>query len=412
MTNIKGNNGFFWSKRYSKELFLALFIFFLPFLIFIHVLFKDGESQTLNIFGFSFHHGYYGSNIYIWILLGSVIPLTLLLVWFFVTRYKWKYLIFLPMSIFMRTVTKMMFGGLLKEYDIHVSIPIMIWMGILIVLDIVFFKKDKKRILLENTFEHYLNLKSKFFYNTLNQKLYGIRNKKKERGFSYYLKNIYYIKTLLNNRQIKHGFSKLSSFKLQNKTIHWYVCISLIGVYFFYRLHYLMEKGVMELDLGFWVMGSYGFIDYHIFFWFFSRKLAILLSLCVWYSISRNWWKYAMLSPIFLYTYQIWEMLQGTKAIEEWGNIRVLPIIVLVFLALTFISRTMRYESKIMDVQEQIVDEIEELLQGQEDEDRVQKDKFALERLRKEVASNDAKQQQLDALLSLKRQLEDRLLEK
>ncbi|WP_394748732.1 hypothetical protein [Spongiimicrobium salis] len=316
------------------------------------------------------------------------------------------------MSIFLRSLIFIMPDFILNKPNINVWISTISGMLIVVILDFVFSKKNRKRIILENTFEYYLNLKSKRFYDSLIDKLYGIRGEKKDLGFSHYLKNIYHLKTVLGNRQMKYGFSKLSSFKLKSKTIQWYIVSVLIGVYLFYRLNDLMEKELMELDLGFIVLGRNGFFSFWAFFWYFSRKLAILLPLCIWFSISRNWWKYAILSPIFLYTYQIWEIFQGLDSLEGWENLRALPILAVVLLALIFISRTMRYESKIMDVQEQIVDEIEELLQKQQDENRVQQDKYALERLRVEVASNEAKQKQLDDLLSLKQRLEDELLEK
>jgi hypothetical protein len=96
-------------------------------------------------------------------------------------------------------------------------------------------------------------------------------------------------------------------------------------------------------------------------------KLCVLLPLCIWFLSATYWWRYAVLSPIILYTYQIWELFQNSSnEVDRYELIKSIPAILILVGVLLFLSKTLKYQSKILDLHQEVKGEIELLLSQME----------------------------------------------
>ena len=84
----------------------------------------------------------------------------------------------------------------------------------------------------------------------------------------------------------------------------------------------------------------------------------------LWFLSSQQWWKYAILSPIILYSYQFWEAMQDINTLDAAGNIKAFPAIFCVVLLLIIISKGIKYRVQILIMYEQLTEEIENLFKN------------------------------------------------
>ncbi|GAA0720513.1 hypothetical protein GCM10009430_20760 [Aquimarina litoralis] len=92
------------SKR-KKSKYLALtnivviLIATIPFLFYINDIFPDGAIWENSFF--TYQSKYYESvNVFVWVLLGKLIPLSLFIVWFFTCKHWWYLVILIPIALY------------------------------------------------------------------------------------------------------------------------------------------------------------------------------------------------------------------------------------------------------------------------------------------------------------------------
>ena len=79
--------------------FIATFIAMTPYLFYLYESVPD--VQDWNTFFGTYHSGYYTSaNISMWVLNGKVIPLLLLIIWFFTCRHWWYHALLVPIAMY------------------------------------------------------------------------------------------------------------------------------------------------------------------------------------------------------------------------------------------------------------------------------------------------------------------------
>ena len=84
-----------------------------------------------------------------------------------------------------------------------------------------------------------------------------------------------------------------------------------------------------EIILGVVKIQSYGFKSVDVFLWYVLGKLSIGLILLLWFFVCKSWWRLALLIPISIYGFQIWESFQQTKSIEAESHISLTPIMLI-----------------------------------------------------------------------------------
>jgi hypothetical protein len=149
-----------------------------------------------------------------------------------------------------------------------------------------------------------------------------------------------------------------------------------------------------------------GFEDVLALLWFLSIKVVVLIPLCIWYVTCQNWWKYAILSPIILYAFQIWEAFQDREALDAYGNIRAFPAVFVVVVVVVSLSIAVQYRSKILDLHDGIKLEIEALLgQMEEVNSPLADQKKTFVELQKTKVTKETAQEHLQALIKLRQDL-------
>jgi hypothetical protein len=91
------------TKTQSKNIvigsIIATLIAITPYLFYLYESVPDGK--VWNTFLFTYRSGFYeAANVGIWVLMGKLIPLYLLLIWFFTCRHWWYHVLLVPISMY------------------------------------------------------------------------------------------------------------------------------------------------------------------------------------------------------------------------------------------------------------------------------------------------------------------------
>jgi hypothetical protein len=94
-----------------------------------------------------------------------------------------------------------------------------------------------------------------------------------------------------------------------------------------------------------------------------SVKFGVLIPLAIWFYTSKNWWRYALLSPIILYTYQLWEANQDIQHLDALGNLKAFPAIFSVVVVLVTLSNVFKYRYGLLDMHDQLEKELDQFIE-------------------------------------------------
>ena len=86
---------------------IATFIAIAPYIFYLHESVPDVE--VWDTFLFTYSSGYYSSvGIAIWVLLGKIVPLYLLFLWFFTCRHWWYHALLVPIAMYIYQVIEVL----------------------------------------------------------------------------------------------------------------------------------------------------------------------------------------------------------------------------------------------------------------------------------------------------------------
>lgn len=87
--------------RFFIESLALVLIVISPFVFKAHEYLPTDPDATINILGFVMdRNGFSNINIYIWFLLGKIVPLYLLFIWFLTCKHWWYHIILIPMTMY------------------------------------------------------------------------------------------------------------------------------------------------------------------------------------------------------------------------------------------------------------------------------------------------------------------------
>jgi len=399
-----------WKRKYIKDVILTIIIILLPFTLAVHLMYSE-ETDILHFYGYHYAHGYVNNSTFIWTFTISVIPIALFSIWFLNTTYWWRYFILGVIFSNVIYLADILCSG---AFDVHC-----IWVSILAFL-LFLFLTDRYTLRHIANNEHTFSIsflrtvKGNFreIYHQVKRSFSGIESQKEVTQDTDYVKKLYHAKSVLDKDVLTRGMVK-KPVKIRPKVELFLVALlTLTPVLYFVHRAIPVDKTVLQW--GGIVIGSNGFPDVHTFIWYITLKICIILPLCIWFITSQHWWRYSILCPIVIFTHQLWASLQHAKAtVDEMEFMSALPIILFLILILVVLSQAIKYQSKILDIYEQISKEIETLLSTINARDaEVKRMQLQFDKLKnKEITEPQAKQQ-LDALLALKIQLEKQLKDK
>lgn len=128
-------------KKILVESILAFLILISPFIFKLHEYVSSNPEATIDFFGLTItKNGFPNINIYVWFLLGKLVPLYLLLIWFFTCKHWWYHIILIPILMYAFQI----FEGVISE-DNYIDTDNILWLlpFCMIVVPFVYFIRIK-----------------------------------------------------------------------------------------------------------------------------------------------------------------------------------------------------------------------------------------------------------------------------
>ena len=128
-------------KRIFIESFIAFFILISPFIFKLHEYVSSDPDAVIDFIGITItKNGFPNINIYVWFLLGKIVPLYLLLIWFLTCKHWWYHIILIPVLMYAFQI----FEGVISD-DKYIDSENILWLlpFCMIVVPIVYFIRIK-----------------------------------------------------------------------------------------------------------------------------------------------------------------------------------------------------------------------------------------------------------------------------
>ncbi len=352
-----------WKKKYKRDIFLAFVVLVLPFCIYIHLLFEDDNSQYFNLFGNYYYHGFITTRAFAWFILSKIIPLSLCLIWFLVNSKWWRFSILLPIGLYMHSIISFFYDKVF--YSEETLLETLIITALICSLIILFDESIINKFLIKGYItSSYQALKIRTLYKRLKDQFENIQNLRPVLDEIQYGLRLQHLDNLLSEKFFQqYGIKRYLSLTTANRTIvdvFSFVLIVLCPI--IYNTHHLVPSGIYEVELLGLKIGSNGFLDFNTFYWFAMTKFCVLLLMMVWFISSKIWWRYAILSPIIIYSYQFLESLLDIRYLDSSSNVNVFPVVLTVIIVLRLLSYNFKYKFGILDIYEEVENELEEFI--------------------------------------------------
>ena len=352
-----------WDKKYIRDLFVATLVIILPFLIYIHLLFSR-DFDILLVFGYEVAHNQANNQAFTWYVLKDLIPLLLLLIWFSTNILKWRLFIVPSICIlcysFLNQLAPLFFSSLESTF-LLIALSLCISLALILFFDKILFRNFKSSFQ-TTAFRELLDVSQRSADRKNISKAWTLIREKK--GYSYrYLVQLQHLEDSLAARLKKQDATAVPVQDNRPYRFREVVIIVLLLIApMFWMLHVFIPQETKALDLGLFTLGTYGFGNVSFLVFFAGFKLFLLVLMLIWYFSSRDWWRYAILSPILLYTYQFWETFQDWDNLVALKNLQVFPAVAAVVLYLVLISKAVKYKTSLLEMHRFVSAEVESLL--------------------------------------------------
>lgn len=403
-------NNHFWSKRFALDLIIAVVIVVLPILLYTHLLFDNRDDTTITLGNYSYDHGFGSLQGFIWFVLSMLIPLLLFIIWFFKCPYQWKYFILSPIGLFFYLLIWDLFPINVIAYSVKLlyEIPVVILFLIsLVFLDIYLSKINSNEFYLDINSRNNFQLKYKHLYIQINDYLEKLKLNEEHYAKRYYLKKLYSVKQTIQieitNSSIVHQKNKIFRYSFEIIS-----CLILLIIPLLFYTHSYIPRDAITYNFGWLKLNDFGFIRVSTFLLYLNLKICVVIPLMIWYISCQDWWRNALLVPIILYTYQIWETLQNAESTvsDKFELVKALPAIIFILCLLLYLSYLIKYKYKIIDVYELLnreIDNLVDILSNSKGGLNDKKEKLSI--AKEGISSKESTAQHLASLLELKEAL-------
>ncbi len=283
----------------------------------------------------------------------------MLSIWFATNYFYWRFFIFIPIVLFSDSLIRYNLFGFIENDLISIIISILLNSVYLLLLirinklylsnlNAAFDRTNLKKLLINNSRDFYQNL-----LETLEKKNNIHSFKVKDE----YRKRLTFTRNILSDRLVASS-DKRPSVNLLTERI---VVGILILLPFIFNVHRLIPSGTTTLDLYFIEIGTFDFADIDTMIWLVMLNLVYILPLFIWFITCPYWWRYAILAPIILSTFQLWELFFEIN-IYEWRNLKTVPYLLIVLSLLIYASEKVKYEVKLSKILIELDNELSELI--------------------------------------------------
>ncbi len=297
----------YWEKKFIREVLLASAIVVIPFCLYLHTLFADNQDY-LTLFGFTLNHNRGTSALYVYSVLVPLINLLLASVWFFTNRFWWRKFILIPVGLFLYQLAKihLYFDGVYGNTDFIIAIMITsLCLFVIYNIAILINKKGvnaRGKINYSTSVTRYDFNRLKMIYSNLKNQINKVNENKLGRPQLSLLQNLYHLKLIFEKTLNYNLKSPETARRIPDYAIVFLLLLLPIVAYSFK----IVPDGVQILTFGNITLTNNGFIDVGYFIWFCALKFCSILPLIIWFVTSSAWWRYALFSPIIMFSYQLY----------------------------------------------------------------------------------------------------------
>lgn len=137
--------------------------------------------------------------------------------------------------------------------------------------------------------------------------------------------------------------------------------------------HKYFSDGQQELDFILFTVTANGFVDAVTAYWYYLIKIVPLILLVIWFVTCKNWWYYAILIPISMYSFQLYSSIWGTAHKVDENEVLYVVAVSMVVIPVVYFVRVKLVDKHVhgidldaMDTELQILKEKEELRKERE----------------------------------------------
>ncbi|WP_088341200.1 hypothetical protein [Robiginitalea sediminis] len=289
------------------------------------MLFSKDKATTVSIMGFDWTHNALNNQSFVWLILNDLGPLSILMTMFVAMRNKYKYALY-PFILYysLDIISVFLWSSIsVTLFKIETIIILMI-----LILFLTIFQgggnKETDRydrlITFKLLVQEFLNRKLR----KLNNCIEDVLAREKDGAL---LKRTYTIYRSLEvlachaPLQVKNNFGKDTPIRTSR------IAILSFSFLLLFIWNFIPDGG--KISIGSLEIGSNGFVSSKLFIWYILGKASIIITLLVLLSISRHWWKYSLIVPITLYSYQFYRAFLPKTNIEAESDLPIIPIILL-----------------------------------------------------------------------------------
>ena len=400
----------FWEKQWQWDVLTPLIIILTSVSLYVHTFFSNKET-TFKIFNFTYEHHFYSNDGFMWFVLSCTTPIILFSIWYFKSNYFKKHYILIPIAVFIYDLFWRILFIQLPNQWINRMICILITsiiIGLFLYIDKI--RKDRQlknnKILFDLELNELYDSKSKGLHRKLKEWILSLESEREGMSKDQYLNKLYYAQRVLEEDGGLFFTEQVSS-RRNRKLFERISVIIFITIPIWYILSELIPIGTKFFDLGWLFIHDFGFQDVSTFVWYLNFKNFVLFPLMIWFISSRNWWRYAILVPIILYTYQVWETLKAeSNLVDQFELFKAAPAILFIVGLLLVISYFVKYRYKMFDAYLDLTNEIDGLIEQQSIANQVIiENKTVLENLKQDKTSDKTDTEKMEALINLKKSL-------
>ena len=351
-------------RKYNTDVFIAILILILPFLIYSHLLFSRYTSELI-IFSYRINHWLDNNEVFIWFFLNDLIPFCLVLMMFFTTMKKWKYFLFPLLTFYFLSILRT-FNIFSTLEETYLSLETIIFSLTLVACILIFDFYIAKNFRQVSSYANLLSVirqNYKLDIRMILSKLSTLRAERYDLSLSQYFKKLFYLH-LVVDKNLRSNYNSLNLIQSKDKRrIEKAILLLIIFMTFLWFLPYLFPKGLMKVSFASSIIDSNGFNDLRTFVWFGTRKFIVVLFLSIWFITSEYWWKYSILSPLIIFSYQFWESFGEVVQLDSFSNIKVFPLVVINILVVIAISKWVKYRTDLFLIYNVICREVDEMIE-------------------------------------------------
>lgn len=339
------------------ELIIVFTIVLASIMVYLHVLCPDSSSWTTPLYTFktTFYHSVQMYCFQVLLFLSNVVMLAL---WYITCRYWWRIAVFVLLVVWLYNFF-VIFMSEVQLSEINGKVLIYFLTGLCSVLVYYIGKKSNYPLWNRLTLDA-IDAEEILRYKFKNANHYTrVLNRFDEESYQSNMDNL---KELVANavlisedddKQNANPFFESTSAIKTIGSVCIFVCLLLLLV--LDKVYLLAPADEKVWDLGLLQIQSYEFLSVRIFLWFTMLKVSTFIMLTIWFLTTRYWWKYFLLIPITIVSYQLIATfnvdIASTHETEIWS---ALPVLLPLLLFLTFLSVKINNFTKVEKIKNNI----------------------------------------------------------